>query len=337
MNLHRLDQILDQFPSKRILVVGDLMLDEFVWGRVSRISPEAPVPVVEVLRESYYPGGAANVARNVRECGTEAYLMGLIGEDGAGTRLCKILEETGIRDEAIQIAATFQTIVKTRIIARQQQVVRVDRERTWALSQKIEDSCVETIKRLLPQIDAIILEDYGKGFLQQSFIDKIAVLAAGKTITADPNPHNQLQWRGITAVKPNRSEAFSAANEPWKEPAANPTEDEPLLAIGAKLLKIWGPKQLLITLGEQGMMLFTPEESPYHIPSRAREVYDLSGAGDTAIAFYTLALLSGATAVEAAEISNYASSIAVAKFGTATVTRQELRDIFSSYNQHEPR
>jgi D-glycero-beta-D-manno-heptose-7-phosphate kinase len=337
MDLHRLDQILDQFPSKRILVVGDLMLDEFVWGRVSRISPEAPVPVVEVLRESYYPGGAANVARNVRECGTEAYVMGLIGEDSAGARLRKILEETGIRNEAIQIAATFQTIVKTRIIARQQQVVRVDRERTWALSQTIEDSCIETIKRLLPQIDAIILEDYGKGFLQQSFIDKIAVLAAGKTITADPNPRNQLQWKGITAVKPNRSEAFSAANEPWKEPAKHPTKDEPLLAIGAKLLKIWGPQQLLITLGEQGMMLFTPEKSPYHIPSRAREVYDLSGAGDTAIAFYTLALLSGATAVEAAEISNYASGIAVAKFGTATVTRQELRDIFSSHNQHEPR
>jgi D-glycero-beta-D-manno-heptose-7-phosphate kinase len=337
MDLHRLDQILDQFPSKRILVVGDLMLDEFVWGRVSRISPEAPVPVVEVLRESYYPGGAANVARNVRECGTEAYVMGLIGEDSAGARLRKILEETGIRHEAIQIAATFQTIVKTRIIARQQQVVRVDRERTWALSQTIEDSCIETIKRLLPRIDAIILEDYGKGFLQQSFVDKIAVLAAGKTITADPNPRNQLQWRGITAVKPNRSEAFSAANEPWKEPATHPTKDEPLLAIGAKLLKIWGPQQLLITLGEQGMMLFTPEKSPYHIPSRAREVYDLSGAGDTAIAFYTLALLSSATAVEAAEISNYASSIAVAKFGTATVTRQELRDIFSSHNQHEPR
>jgi D-beta-D-heptose 7-phosphate kinase/D-beta-D-heptose 1-phosphate adenosyltransferase len=337
MNLNRLDQILDQFPSKRILVVGDLMLDEFVWGRVSRISPEAPVPVVEVLRESYYPGGAANVARNVRECGTEAYVMGLIGEDGAGAQLRKILEETGIRHEAIQIAATFQTIVKTRIIARQQQVVRVDRERTWALSPAIEDSCIETIKRLLPQIDAIILEDYGKGFLQQSFVDKIAVLAAGKTITADPNPRNQLQWRGITAVKPNRSEAFSAANEPWKEPAAHPTKDEPLLAIGAKLLKIWRPKQLLITLGEQGMMLFTPEKSPYHIPSRAREVYDLSGAGDTAIAFYTLALLSGGTAVEAAEISNYASSIAVAKFGTATVTRQELRDVFSSDNHHEPR
>ena len=337
MNLSRLDEILDQFPSKRVLVVGDLMLDEFIWGRVSRISPEAPVPVIEVVRESYYPGGAANVARNVRECGTQAYVMGLIGDDGAGAQLRKILQETGIRQETVQVAPAFQTIVKTRIIARQQQVVRVDRERPWALSKEIEDACIQTIKQLLPQIDAIILEDYGKGFLQQSFIDKIAVLAAGKTITADPNPRNQFQWRGITAVKPNRTEAFSAANQPWKEPAEHPTKDQALLAIGAKLLKTWGPKQLLITLGDQGMMLFTPERSPYHIPSRAREVYDLSGAGDTAIAFYTLALLSGATAVEAAEISNYASSVVVAKFGTATVTPQELRDVFSSHNHHGPR
>jgi D-beta-D-heptose 7-phosphate kinase/D-beta-D-heptose 1-phosphate adenosyltransferase len=335
MDLSRLDQILARFPSKRVLVVGDLMLDEFVWGRVSRISPEAPVPVVEVLRESYYPGGAANVARNVRECGTEAYVMGLIGDDGAGVKLRKTLEGIGIRHETIRIAPTFQTIVKTRIIARQQQVVRVDRERVSALSQEIEDSCIETIKQLLPQIDAIILEDYGKGFLQQSFVDKVAVLAAGKTITADPNPRNRLQWKGITAVKPNRSEAFSAANETWQEPAEHPTQDEALLAVGGKLLKAWAPEQLLITLGDQGMILFTPDESPYYVPPRAREVYDLSGAGDTAIAFYTLALLAGATAAEAAEISNYASSVAVAKFGTATVTPQELRDVFSFHNDRE--
>ena len=332
MNLSRLDEILSRFPGKRVLVIGDLMLDEFVWGRVSRISPEAPVPVVEVLRESYYPGGAANVARNVRECGTEAYVMGLIGDDDAGVQLRKILEETGIRHEAIRIASTFQTIVKTRIIARQQQVVRIDRERVSALSKEIEDSCIETIKGLLPEIDAIILEDYGKGFLQQSFVDRIAVLAAGKTITADPSPRNKLQWKGVTAVKPNRSEAFSAANEPWNEPAEDPTRDRALLAVGQKLLKVWAPKQLLITLGDQGMILFTSDKSPYYIPPRAREVYDLSGAGDTAIAFYTLALLAGATAVEAAEISNYASSVVVAKFGTATVTPQELRDVFSFHN-----
>jgi rfaE bifunctional protein kinase chain/domain len=334
MNSTRLNQILNQFSNQRVLIVGDLMLDEFVWGRVSRISPEAPVPVVEVLRESYYPGGAANVARNVRECGTEAYVIGLAGDDDAGARLRQILEDTGIHHQSVQIVPKFQTIVKTRIIARQQQVVRVDRERIWELSREIEDACIASIERLLPQIDAIILEDYGKGLLQQSLIDRIAPLAAGKIITADPNPRNRLQWKGLTAVKPNRSEAFSAAGEPWKEPAEHPAKDAALLAIGNKLLKTWAPQQLLITLGDQGMMLFTPDSDPYHIPSRAREVYDLSGAGDTAIAFYTLALLSGATAIEAAEISNYASGVAVAKFGTATVTLEELRESFSSHNRH---
>jgi D-glycero-beta-D-manno-heptose-7-phosphate kinase len=328
MNLARLDQILSQFPNKRVLVIGDLMLDEFVWGRVSRISPEAPVPVVEVLRESYYPGGAANVARNVRECGTQVYVMGLIGEDDAGVRLRKILEDTGIHHETVQIVSAFQTIVKTRIIARQQQVVRVDRERVAVLSQAIEDRCLETIQRLLSQIDAIILEDYGKGFLQQSLVDRIAQLARDKVVTADPNPRNRLQWRGLTAVKPNRGEAFSAVNEPSEEPTEHPLDDSLLLATGAKLFNAWYPKQLLITLGEQGMMLFTQGAPPYHIPSRAREVYDLSGAGDTAIAFYTLALLAGATAVEAAEISNYASGVVVGKFGTATVTPAELRASF---------
>src|SRR5260221_11060253 len=135
MNLSRLDEILDQFPSKRVLVVGDLMLDEFIWGRVSRIPAEAAVPVVEVLRESYYPGGAANVARNVRECGTEAYVMGLIGDDGAGAQLRKILAETGIRQETVQVAATFQTFVKTRIIARHHQVVGVARKRPRPFSE----------------------------------------------------------------------------------------------------------------------------------------------------------------------------------------------------------
>jgi rfaE bifunctional protein kinase chain/domain len=328
MNLARLDQILSQFASKRILVVGDLMLDEFVWGRVSRISPEAPVPVVEVLSESYYPGGAANVARNVRECATEAYVMGVIGEDDAGVRLLKILENTGIRHETVQVAPGFQTIVKTRIIARQQQVVRVDRERVCGLSREIEERCLEIIQGLLPQIDAIILEDYGKGFFQQSLIDRFAPIATDKIVTADPNPRNRLQWRGLTAVKPNRSEAFSAANEPWEEPIEHPTADSALLATGTKLLNAWMPKQLLVTLGEQGMMLFMQSKAPYHIPSRARDVYDLSGAGDTAIAFYTLALLAGATAIEAAEISNYASGVVVGKLGTATVTTAELRESF---------
>jgi rfaE bifunctional protein kinase chain/domain len=334
MNLGRVEELLPRFSSKRVLVIGDLMLDEFVWGRVSRISPEAPVPVVEVIRESYYPGGAANVARNVREFTPSVFVMGLIGEDTHAQKLRTLLGENGIGLEGLEHDHSFQTIVKTRIIARQQQVVRVDRERPQPLSDEAQARCVEKVRQLLPQLDAVIFEDYGKGLLQQNFVDKIATIArgAGKLVTADPNPHNRLIWRGITAVKPNRSEAFAAANQPWHEPVPNPLRDNQLLHVGAELLRTWKPDFLLVTLGEQGMILFDQGNPPFHIPSHAREVYDLSGAGDTAIALFTLALASGASAIEAAEISNHASSVVVGKLGTATLTPAELMESLRQRN-----
>ena len=330
MNLERVKAIIQTASGKRILVIGDLMLDEFVWGRVSRISPEAPVPVVEVLRESYYPGGAANVARNVREFASSAMVMGVVGEDPHAQRLKKILAESRISLDALQCDPSYQTIVKTRIIARQQQVVRVDRERPQPLSFELRQRAVATVEKLLPTIDAIIFEDYGKGFLEQDLVDEISAAArvAGKILTADPNPRNPLIWRGMSVVKPNRGEAFAAANQPWQEPEADPLKDRALLEVGSKLLEKWAPHQLLITLGELGMILFDRNSAPFHIPSLAREVYDLSGAGDTAIALFTLALTSGATPIEAAEISNHASSVVVAKLGTATLTPIELIQSF---------
>jgi D-glycero-beta-D-manno-heptose-7-phosphate kinase len=330
MKLERLEELLHKFRSKRVLVIGDLMLDEYVWGRVSRISPEAPVPVVEVIRESSYPGGAANVARNVREFTPTVLVMGMIGEDAHAHKLRKLLGENGIGLEAVQNDSSFQTIVKTRIIARQQQVVRVDREKPQPLTKSAQNRCVDKVRQLVPELDAVIFEDYGKGLLQQTFVDAVAALVRrdGKLVTADPNPHNRLIWRGITAVKPNRSEAFAAANKPWHEPDSNPLRDRELLAVGAELLRMWNPDHLLVTLGEQGMILFDKNKPPFHVPSRAREVYDLSGAGDTAIALFTLALASGASAIEAAEISNHASSVVVGKLGTATLTPEELLESF---------
>src|SRR6476646_9124343 len=177
MKLQRVEKLLREFSNKRVLVIGDLMLDEFVWGRVSRISPEAPVPVVEVIRESYYPGGAANVARNVREFTPSVFVMGLIGEDSYAQKLRKLLEENGISLEALQNEESFQTIVKTRIIARHQQVVRVDRERPHPLAYEAQAHCVQKVRELLPQLDAVIFEDYGKGFLQQNFVDDVTALA----------------------------------------------------------------------------------------------------------------------------------------------------------------
>ena len=335
MKPKRVEGLLREFSRKRILVIGDLMLDEFVWGRVSRISPEAPVPVVEVIRESYYPGGAANVARNVKEFTPSVFVMGLIGEDIYAQKLKKLLQENGIGLEALQNDPSFQTIVKTRIIARQQQVVRVDRERPQPLSEKAQARCVEKVRELLPQLDAVIFEDYGKGLLHQTFVDSVAALAkdSGKLVTADPNPQNRLIWRGMTAVKPNRNEAFAAASQTWHEPEPDPLRDAPLLRVGSELLRTWKPDLLLITLGEQGMILFDQANPPFHIPSRAREVYDLSGAGDTAIGLFTLALASGATAIEAAEISNHASSVVVGKLGTATLTPLELLESFYQRNE----
>jgi D-glycero-beta-D-manno-heptose-7-phosphate kinase len=336
MQLERFDQIAAEFSKKRLLVIGDLMLDEFVWGRVSRISPEAPVPVVEVLRESFFPGGAANVARNVRECGAEVYVMGLVGKDSQAERLRSILETGGIRLETLAVESEFQTIVKTRIIARQQQLVRVDHERSHTVTAATLERCLEQVAEILPKLDGIIFEDYGKGFIVQSFVDQVTQMAraAGKVITADPNPRSQIEWKHLTAVKPNRSEAFAAANIAWQEAETEPTKDHNLLEIGRRLLERWEPDQLLITLGEQGMMLFTKDEEPHHIPPRAREIYDLSGAGDTAIALFTLALVSGATPVEAAEISNHASGVVVAKLGTATATPDELRESLTFSQVH---
>jgi D-glycero-beta-D-manno-heptose-7-phosphate kinase len=334
MKLQRVEKLLREFSNKRVLVIGDLMLDEFVWGRVSRISPEAPVPVVEVIRESYYPGGAANVARNVREFTPSVFVMGLIGEDTYAQKLRKLLDENGISLEALQNEQSFQTIVKTRIIARHQQVVRVDRERPHPLEHQAQALCVKKVRELLPNLDAVIFEDYGKGFLQQSFVDEVTALArkTGKLVTADPNPQNRLIWRGITAVKPNRREAFAAANLPWQEPGPDPLRDQQLLHVGAELLRTWKPNLLLVTLGEQGMILFDQGNAPFHVPSHAREVYDLSGAGDTAIGLFTLALASGASAIEAAEISNHASSVVVGKLGTATLTPDELLESFHQGN-----
>jgi len=336
MQPERFDQIAAEFPKKRLLVIGDVMLDGYIWGRVSRISPEAPVPVVEVVRESFFPGGAANVARNVRECGAEVYIMGLVGKDSAAEQLRSILETGGIRLDTLAVESGFQTILKTRIIARQQQVVRVDHERPHAVSPESLQRCLTQITEMLPGVDGIIFEDYGKGFIVQSFVDEVRRLAraAGQVITADPNPKSLIEWKQMSAVKPNRGEAFAAANIPWQEPEAEPENDRNLLEIGKRLLQKWEPDQLLITLGEHGMMLFAKDEEPHYIPPQAREIYDLSGAGDTAIALFTLALVSGATPLEAAEISNHASGVVVAKLGTATVTPAEVRESLTFSQAH---
>lgn len=321
-----MQQILDRASGKRIVVIGDLMLDEFVWGKVGRISPEAPVPVVEVTGESFYPGGAANVARNLREFVDGIAVIGLIGKDRSGQQLRELFAERKIDISDVVEEANFSTIVKTRIIARNQQVVRVDREQVLRPSPKQVAKVVAALQEDLANIDAIIFEDYGKGFLTSELVSQIAraAQAGGKIVTADPNAGNLINWRGMTGVKPNRAEAFVAAGIPWRDPEAPPLEDVDLIRVGETLLEKWDTKCILITLGEQGMMLFEKGESPQHIPTKARQVFDVSGAGDTAIALFTLVLTCGASTLEAAEIANHASAVVVGKLGTATVSRDEL-------------
>ena len=327
----RLRALLDCFAGRRVLVIGDLMLDEFVWGRVARISPEAPVPVVEVSHTSAYPGGAANVARNLREFTPHVAVMGLVGMDEHAGRLRDLLTTGGIALDLLQEDAQWQTIVKTRVIARQQHVVRVDRERRAdpGMLAAVHARALELLAGRLTDFDAVILEDYGKGFLDQPFVDAITAraAAAGVPVAVDPNPRNPLSWRGVTAIKPNRAEAFAAAGRPFHaEGHEVPGRDAELLAVGRTLLARWQPHAgLLVTLGEQGMMLFQPDDAaPVHLPTRAREVFDLSGAGDTAIALFTLALAAGGTALEAAEVANHAAGVVVGKLGTATLTPPEL-------------
>lgn len=335
MSPDRLDSILAQFSCKRILVVGDLILDEFIWGRVRRISPEAPVPVVEVDRETFYPGGAANVARNLREFDARTAVMGMLGPHAHAELLLRLLHEGGIETDCVLQIPDFQTIVKTRIIARQQQVVRVDREKKRHLTEAQRAEALERLKRVLPEFDAIILEDYGKGLLDQPTVDAILAAAkeAGVLITLDPTPSNPLVWRGVNAVTPNRSEAFAAAQKPWSEPIDPPLADQALLEVGEILLAQWECDLLLVTLSEQGMLLFRPDREPYHLPTRAQEVFDVSGAGDTSIALFTLALCAGATPEEAADLANHAGGVVVGKLGTATLTPAELRESFHLHDQ----
>jgi D-glycero-beta-D-manno-heptose-7-phosphate kinase len=326
MDLKRLREILGAAPAKRFLVIGDLMLDEFIWGKVGRISPEAPVPVVQVTRESFAPGGAANVARNLREFTKHISVAGMIGADHSGDVLRSLLEGQKIALVNSTLDKNFRTIVKTRIIALHQQVVRVDREQIASPSARQLRQIVGAIEKQLPKIDAVIFEDYGKGLLNDEIVAQVtrAAQSKAKIVTADPNATHFLNWRGLTAVKPNRSEAFLSAGIPYRESDRLPEQDVDLARVGNTLLKKWATQNVLITLGEHGMMLFRKRARPHHIPTKARDVFDVSGAGDTAIALFTLGLACRATPLEAAEIANHASAVVVRKLGTATVTRDEL-------------
>ncbi|MFA5148393.1 MAG: D-glycero-beta-D-manno-heptose-7-phosphate kinase [Candidatus Omnitrophota bacterium] len=319
-DLARFNGTISKFSAAKVLVVGDLILDEFIWGDSSRISPEAPVPVVLVGRESMMPGGAANVASNISAIGAKAYLVGVIGRDAHGRQLETILKDKGVDLEGVISDPERPTTLKTRVVARHQQVVRIDRESAKPLGETLNRELIGFIKSKINEVDGIIIEDYGKGVITPGLLKEIIPLARKhkKVITVDPKEEHISYYRGVTAITPNRKEAEAMGGIKAKD-------DLSLNRLGRSLMEKLKLQAALLTLGENGMRVFQRGGRITQIPTVAQEVFDVSGAGDTVIATFTTALCAGAKMIEAAHISNFAGGIVVGKVGVAATSQAELK------------
>lgn len=339
MRMRNLKDIINKFNKARVLVIGDLILDEYIWGKVERISPEAPVPVVWANKRTHVPGGAANVANNIRSFGAEVYLAGVTGGDANAKMLLAQLKENRMNTEGIFTEPDRYTTVKTRIIAGHQQVVRVDWEHTEPILKETTRRIFDFIKRNIDDFDAIIIEDYGKGVINAQVLEGVILLAQAhkKIVTVDPKEDHFQYYRQVTSITPNRKELENAVRNLKIKDKKNKLKldtdrlftDKDIDAAGIQVLEYLELDSLLVTLGEQGMKLFEHKGTITHIPTVAQEVFDVSGAGDTVISTFTLGLCSGASRLEAAHIANYAAGIVVGKVGTATTTRNELLERLS--------
>ena len=330
----KLVSVIKKFHQARILVIGDLILDEYIWGTVDRISPEAPVPVVWADKRTYVPGGAANVASNLSSLGAKVSLAGVLGNDKNKEILLSELKKRKILSAGIFTEPMRHTTLKTRIIAGQQQIVRVDWEHTHSLSKELNQKIFAFVQKKIDDVDGIIIEDYGKGVINIHLLEELIALAREhkKIITVDPKEEHFQYYRGVTAITPNRKELENAVRNlkikdntnRFKVNTDKLFSDSDIDLAGSEIMAYLNLESLLVTLGEQGMRLFEKGSRITHIPTVAQEVFDVSGAGDTAIATFTLGLCAGATKLEAAHIANYAAGIVVGKVGTATTNRQEL-------------
>ena len=324
MNLLKL---IYSFKKQTVLIVGDTIIDKFIWGKVKRISPEAPVPVVEVTRETETLGGAANVANNITSLGGRAYIVSTIGEDMTGGSLVKMLGEKGINYDCLVYDANRPTIVKTRIIAASQQLVRVDKEIKGFFNHHIESKVLANIEKIIPQVNAVIISDYGKGVISPKVLKKTISLAKKYKIpvAVDPKVDHFKKYKKITTMTPNEKEAIEGMN------AKNIRTDEDIVVLGKEILKTLNSESVLITRGEKGMTLIQPNNKTTSIPTRAKEVYDVTGAGDTVISTMTLALAAKSDLLSAAEVANFAAGIVVGKLGTATISFQELEKTIKEF------
>jgi rfaE bifunctional protein kinase chain/domain len=315
----RAEELTREFEGKRIVVMGDLMLDEFVWGRVRRISPEAPVPVVEVERQTLALGGAGNVVSNLVALGALPTPVGVVGDDGDAERMRSRFRDLNVGTNSLVVDPARPTTLKTRVIAHNQQVVRADRESRAPVSAEIEDRVIAQFQSEIERADAVVISDYNKGLLTERVLASTLQKARerGVMVCLDPKLRNFAHYQPVTVITPNHQEAAEAASLVIED-------DESLVEAGRRLLNSIDCRAVLITRGEEGMTLFTDGGEVTHIPTVAREVYDVTGAGDTVIATLALALASNASFAEAAVLANHAAGVVVGKVGTATVTRDEL-------------
>ena len=316
----KLSTFLRRFAQVRVLVIGDLMLDRYIWGKVDRISPEAPVPVVRVTRESLHAGGAGNVVANIRALNGSVVACGAVGKDQAGQRLRRELTTLGAGVQGVITSRSTVTTSKTRIIAHSQQVVRLDREESDILDTRVRSQLRRFVQRRIADFHVLVISDYGKGVVDAEFLSLLSELRERHRFVylIDPKRRNFAHYRGATLVKPNREEAGIAAGIEIRN-------ERDLSQAGAHLLQFWRTEAVLVSRSEEGMSLFKRHGIPQHFPTTTREVYDVTGAGDTVLATCALALGAGATLEEATILANHAAGVVVGKVGTATVSPAELQ------------
>jgi len=319
----RAEELTGKFEGRRLIVLGDVMLDEFIWGKVRRISPEAPVPVVEIERETVALGGAGNVTSNLAALGAQPLQLGVVGADPDADRLRAAFEKLGAPSYGLVVDGERPTTLKTRIIAQHQQVVRADRESRIPLRSETEDELAEMFKNEVQSADALVISDYGKGLLTPRLLKSVLQIARDRAIPVvlDPKSRTFTHYQPVTVITPNHHEAAEAAGVDIDGETA-------VVNAGRLILGSIDCRAVLITRGEEGMSLFTRDGQVTHIPTVAREVYDVTGAGDTVLATLGLALVAGASLEEAAILANHAAGVVVGKLGTATVSRDELLTTF---------
>ncbi|MEA2104059.1 MAG: D-glycero-beta-D-manno-heptose-7-phosphate kinase [Candidatus Cloacimonadota bacterium] len=330
ISLENLKKILDSFSQKKIIVIGDLMLDHYIFGDVSRISPEAPVPVVNASGEKHCLGGAANVSNNIKSLSATPLTIGTIGQDANGTIVKTLFAESRISTEGIFLAANKPTIKKTRIVARNQHLLRIDFENPKYNHHEIEKEILNYIKKIISTVDGVILQDYNKGFLSKNLIKKIIKLANENDviISVDPKNTNFFEYKNISLFKPNKIEVEKSFGHEIQN-------DKDLITAAEKLIKKLNARYLLITLGKDGMFIYNQSGEYWTIPTFSQEVYDVSGAGDTVISTLTLALCSGCDIRTASIIANHAAGVVCGKIGAASVTTEEIINSFHNWKHIE--